>query len=338
MSLPLDPAYEKDILIDPQWLEDHLRDPGVRIVDFRTWPILLKAKVLEEKGEQIRLACEEDYLDGHIPGAILMDPVADMTEPSSEDIALVASPRRFAEVMGRAGIDDQTLVVVYDDSPIPAPSARFWWTMQYYGHRRVRILEGGFLQWREEGRPLSTGREKEVRSDGTFSLRIQPDIRATKETVLASLDDPDTVMVDTMSYEFYTGASPHPWSIRPGRIPGALCLTWLSLGVGLERSRSKETRMQVMSGLQALPLLPAEGIRGLAEAAGIKPGKRVITYCGKGYGAPTVFLALKLAGWKDVALYDGGIAEWSRDPSMPMEGFNGERLPIPDAKSRCGSL
>ncbi len=328
MTDPLpDPAYARDILVEPQWLQDRLEDPGIRIVDLRVWPILLKSAVFVEKQETVREAVEQDYLDGHIPGAVLMDPVSHLQEPSLDDVALTASPERFTETMERFGIGQDTLVVMYDDSALPVPAARLWWTLQYYGHARAKILTGGLLQWMQDGRPLHRERERIQTPRVPFSPTIDHAFRATKETVFAALDDPSVTIVDAMSYEFYTGASPHPWSVRPGRIPGALCLPWLSLALGYEPSRSKETRMRVMGSLDPLHFLPASALRSLfTDVVGIPRDRRIIVYCGKGYAAPTVCLGMTLAGLENVAVYDGGLAEWSRDPVMPMEGYDGERI------------
>jgi thiosulfate/3-mercaptopyruvate sulfurtransferase len=315
----LDPAYEKDILVEPQWLEEHLGDPGIRIIDLRTWPILVKAKVAAEMGENIWQTVEEDYLDGHIPGAVLMDPVGDMVDLSMEDIALIASPQRFTDALNRVGIGNDTLVIVYDDSPLPIPAARFWWTLRYYGHTRSRVLAGGFLQWKMENRPLSTSRENPGRSRSPFAPRIQPELRSPKEVVFASLRDPGVVIVDTMDHEYFIGSSPYPWSVRPGRIPGAICLPWPALGMGFEKAISSEAKMETMTGLEALPFLPAEKLRALFAEAGVRSDHRIITYCGRGYAAPTVLLGMKLVGFQNVAVYDGGIAEWTRDPELPLE-------------------
>lgn len=201
-SMP-DPAHAGDVLVEPRWLQDRLGDPGIRIVDLRVWPILLKSRVLEEKRETVREAVERDYLDGHIPGAVLMDPVAHLQEPSADDVAPVASPERFMETMGRFGIGADTLVVVYDDSALPVPAARLWWTLRYYGHARVKVLAGGLLQWIKDDRPLGREREKVRAVRGPVSPRIDHRFRATKEAVLAALDDPAVSIVDTMSYEFF---------------------------------------------------------------------------------------------------------------------------------------
>ncbi|MFH1933054.1 MAG: sulfurtransferase [Pseudomonadota bacterium] len=296
--------------VDTQWLWEHLNDPGIRIVDLRCTSAFATGKNVLE-------ACREDYVDGHIPGAVFLDCLHDLTDPSFQFIAFVSPPEHFSEVMSRAGIGDGTLVVVYDDGPLPLASARLWWTLHYYGHTEVKILDGGFLQWVWEDRPLSKDVPTVPRK--TFTPKIQAAIRATKETVRRSLGDPGTVLVDCLPFEQYNGSVSNAWGVRKGHIPGAVCLPYLATGMGMEKAYSNEARMEAVNSDHPLHFLPIEELRALFTHLGVGSGKRVITYCGKGYASCNVFLALKLIGFRDATVYDGSIAEWSRDRNLPME-------------------
>ena len=303
-------AYKENILVDTQWLTKHLEDPELRIVDLRWRPRFVDGKGVAEDRK-------EDYISGHIPGAVFLGCVSDLTDPSLEGVTLVAPPEHFASAMGRAGINNKTLVIAYDDAPLPMASARLWWTLQYYGHCEVRVLAGGLRQWRAEGRPLT----KDIPSipSEMFRAKIQPEIRATKETVRQTLGDPEVVLIDCMSVEHYNGSVPRPWGVRDGHIPGAKCLPWLALGLGLKKATSSEARMEALNSDEPIHYLPAEKLRTLFVNVGVVPGKRVITYCGGGYAACHAFLALKLLGFENGSVYDGSMAEWSRDPTLPME-------------------
>jgi thiosulfate/3-mercaptopyruvate sulfurtransferase len=298
----LDPDYKEGILVDTQWLGDHLNDPGIRIVDLRWRPSFVD-------GKGIALDRREDYLEGHIPGAVFLGCVSDLTDSSVQGVTLVAPPDHFARAMGRAGIGDTTMVIAYDDAPLPLSSARLWWTLHYYGHPRAVVLAGGLRQWRKDGLPLT----REI------TPRIQPAIRTTKEMVRKSLDDPEVVIIDCMAFEHHRGSVPRPWGVRDGHIPGAVCLPWLALGLDLEKAGSHEARIKALESDDPIHYLPANELRTLFAQVGVTSGKRVITYCGGGYAASHAFLALGLIGFENAAVYDGSIAEWTRDPNLPME-------------------
>jgi thiosulfate/3-mercaptopyruvate sulfurtransferase len=306
----LDSAYREGILVDTQWIADNLKNPEICIVDLRWRPHFVNGKGIAEDQK-------EGYLAGHIPGAVFLGCVSDLVDPTFKGPALVTPPELFAKAMSSAGIGKHTLVIAYDNAPLPMASARLWWTLHYYGHHRVRVLAGGLRQWQDEGRPLTTeipsGRHE------TFVPEVKPSIRATKETVRESLGNPAVVIIDCMSFEHYNGSVPRPWGVRDGHIPGAVCLPWLALGLGLEKTTSSEARMEALNSDRPINYLPAEELQDLFNHVGVKQGKRVITYCGAGYAACHAFLALKLIGFENAAVYEGAIAEWSRDPTLPME-------------------
>ena len=297
------------MFVETRWLSDHLDDQGIRVVDLRFSRCF-------SNHEKVAKECREDYREGHIPGAVYIDCMEDITDASLEDIFYVAPPDHFREVMGRAGINNQTLVVCYDDAPYPLASARFWWTMLYFGHTRMRILNGGIRKWIKEGRSLST----DVPSvpNENFTPKVNDTIRATKETVKRDLNDPGTVIVDCLPYRQHHGKVRNSWGVRRGHIPNALWLPPMELVKGLDRTSPAKDREASMANDTPYPFFPIEALRRIFAKAGVESGKRVITYCGKGEAACSVLVALKMIGIEDVAVYDGSIAEWSRDASLPM--------------------
>jgi thiosulfate/3-mercaptopyruvate sulfurtransferase len=296
--------------VETQWLSEHLDDQGIRIVDLRFSRCFSRhEKVAEE--------CRKDYREGHIPGAVYMDCIEDITDRAFKDIFYVAPPDHFREVMGRAGINNDTLVVCYDDAPYPLASARFWWTMLYFGHTRVKILNGGIRKWIKEGRSLST--DIPSVSGENFTPKINDNLRATKENVKKALDDHRTLIIDCLPYRQYHGKVRNSWSVRKGHIPNALWLPPMELVEGLDRASPAKDRENSMANDRPYPFFQIDVLRRIFTGTGVEPGKRVIAYCGKGEAACSVLFALKMAGIEDVALYDGSIAEWSRDSSLPME-------------------
>jgi thiosulfate/3-mercaptopyruvate sulfurtransferase len=128
-------------LVTTEWLAAHLDDPDVRIVDVR-W------RSRYENGRGISLDDHEGYLAGHIPGAVFVGMIADLSDPHHPVPDMLAQPEQFARAMSRSGIGDDTLVVAYDDMGFPLGSARLWWALSCYGHDRVRVLDGGLREWR----------------------------------------------------------------------------------------------------------------------------------------------------------------------------------------------
>jgi thiosulfate/3-mercaptopyruvate sulfurtransferase len=298
------------MFVETQWLSEHLGDQGIRIVDLRFSRCF-------SRNEKVAEECRQDYHEGHIPGAVYMDCMEDITDTAYKDIFYVTPPDHFREVMGRAGINNKTLVVCYDDAPYPLASARFWWTMLYFGHTRVKILNGGIRKWIKEGRSLST--DIPFVSNEDFTPKINDTLRATKQTVKKALNDHRTVIIDCLPYRQYHGKVRNSWSVRKGHIPNALWLPPMELVEGLDRASPAKDRERSMANDKPYPFFPIEVLRRIFTEIGVEPEKRVITYCGKGEAACSVLFALKIAGIEDVAIYDGSIAEWSRDSSLPME-------------------
>ncbi|MFC1533061.1 sulfurtransferase [Thermodesulfobacteriota bacterium] len=300
---------EDSIFVETQWLEDHLNDQNLRIVDVRfTRCFSNHDKVGEE--------CLEDYLEGHIPGAVYIDCINDLTDTSIKDIFHVPSPEHFSRAMNRIGVNSQTMVVCYDEAPYPLGSARLWWTLLYFGHTHVKILEGGIRKWIKEGRPLS--KTVPVVPSQIFIPNVRGELRATKETVKRAVENQDTLIIGCLSYPQHVGKTRNSWSIRKGHIPGAVCLPPMELVKGLDRSSPKRDRDESMGNDMPYPFFSKRELQQIFAQEGVKHGKKVITYCGKGEAACSVFLALRISGISNAAVYDGSLAEWSRDNSLPM--------------------
>ena len=141
-------------LAEPDWLAAHLDDPGVRIVDMRG--VVRLETLAEGVQDSTYLGLRDEYLAGHIPGAVFLDWTADIIDPNDPVPVQAAPPARIAAVLGAAGIGDDTTVVAYDSHPSSQFATRLWWLLRYYGHDHVMVLNGGFPRWQREGRPLST--------------------------------------------------------------------------------------------------------------------------------------------------------------------------------------
>ena len=298
-------------LVTTEWLAAHLSDPQVRVVDVR-W------RSRFENGRGISFDDSEGYLSGHIPGAVFAGMIADLSDPHHAVPDMLVAPEQFARVMSRFGIGDDTLVVTYDNMGFPLGSARLWWALSYYGHDRVQVLDGGLRAWQAEGRELCT--DVPAPEPATFTPRARPEWKASKEEVLAAIGQPGTVIVDCLTPELYRGGGErHLWGQRPGHIPGAVNVPYMAnIDPGLATVTTAERERLLASG-RSFAFGSPEMLASLYRNAGVKPDREVITYCGRGYAGACGLLALKLLGFERARLYDGSWAEWSADPSLPVE-------------------
>lgn len=297
-------------LAEADWLEAHLSDADLRIVDLRYRP--------RRSGDRWVITDDRAaYEAGHVPGAVFAESTRGFVEPRHDGSLALAPPDIFAEFASRLGVGSDTRVVVYDDLPVPNAAARLWWTFRYYDHEKVHVLNGGFRKWRAEGRPVSTHASDYERA--VFVPRIRSRLRVTKENVRAAIGSAHTVIVDCMPSDMHAGRVPRPWGARLGHIPGAVCVPWLANALPEDVAASDDARIRALTGHDAYCYRPLEELNRMYRAAGVSSDKRVITYCDLGYAASNAAFVLTLLGYDDVAVYDGSFAEWSSDDRLPVE-------------------
>ena len=265
--------------VSTEWLAAHLQDPGVVPID-ASWYL----PAMNRNGH-------DEYLAGHIPGAVFfdIDGVADRTSGLPH---MLLPPAAFAAAVGALGLGDGMTLVVYDGAGLfSAP--RVWWEFVTMGAADVRILEGGLPQWKAEGRPLEPGPAR--RTPATFTAAFRPELVKDFGDVRTAVAARGQI-ADARPGGRFAGRDPEPRAgLRSGHMPGAVSLPASEL---------------VRDGR----LKPVDELRGMIDAAGVDLGRPVITSCGSGVTASTLLLALRLAGARNVAVYDGSWAEWgSRD-------------------------
>lgn len=269
--MPKDPL-RPDLLVGPEALAADLDRPGLRILDVRWRP--------DGSG---RRAWEA----GHVPGAVHLDWTARLVAGVDDaGIARLAPADLVAEALSEAGVGTGSPVVVYDDSA-SLYAARVWWSLRVNGLRFVRILDGGFEAWRAAGLPI-TGDQPTV-PPATFVPEQDRPERVTWSDVRALVRDPAVTFVDA----------------RPpagGRTAN---------GRGLEHLARAVSIPAVATTVPATGRFrPSGELAALFAKVRVEPGRRLVCYDGSGVGAAKVAFAASLLGHEDVAVYDGGWAEW----------------------------
>ncbi|MFQ5946687.1 MAG: sulfurtransferase [Anaerolineae bacterium] len=247
-------------LVQTDWLSAQLDDADVRIVDVR-W------RAHYHSGRGTLVDDRDGFMAGHIPGAVFVGTVTDLSDRHHPIPDMLVPPEQFAQVMGRLGIGDDTLVVAYDDMGLPVAAARLWWALSYYGHDRVRVLDGGLRKWRAEGRPLST----DVPSVGLalFTPRPRPEWIARKDDVVAALGQPGVTIVDCLVPDLYGSTEHHPWGERPGHIPGAVNVPSLANADPALATATTTERNRLLATDRAFTYAPPDTLASLYCAAGV---------------------------------------------------------------------
>jgi thiosulfate/3-mercaptopyruvate sulfurtransferase len=271
-----------DVLVSTQWVAEHLDDPGVRLceVDVDT----------------------EAYKSGHIRGAVGWDWTSQLQDQTRRDIL---GREDLEGLLRRAGIHEDDLIVLYGDNNNWFAAYAFW-LLTLYGHRRLRLMDGGRKKWELEGRPFVTEVPSYPPSDYRVK-EIDETYRARRQLVLERLGDPGVALVDVRSPQEFRGEILAPPGLsetaqRAGHIPGAANVPW-SLAVNDDGTFKSDAELTE-----------------LYRQAGITPDKDVIAYCRIGErSSHTWFVLTKLLDFPRVKNYDGSWTEWGSMIDVPIE-------------------
>lgn len=265
-------------------LAAHLRDEDVLVCDCR----------FAGDAEASRAQYESD----HIPGAIHVYWLTDLSAADTTVTTFLPNAEEAADRLGRLGIAQEESVVAYSDGG-SLYASRLWHVLAHYGHERVALLDGGIEKWEAEGRPVERGIVE--RTPARFEPRHSRSMRGIgAEEILQRLADPELCPVDVRGPAEFYGEQLR--ALRGGHIPGAILWPW-------EENLRPDGTMRD----------PAE-IRERAETAGLLPEHELVTYCQGGVRAAHAALALRIAGYPRVRIYDGSWAEWGNDPALPIDG------------------
>jgi thiosulfate/3-mercaptopyruvate sulfurtransferase len=278
--------YANDVLVEPEWLERHLDDASIRIVEVDENPDL--------------------YAEAHIPGAIGFDWRTDLQDQVRRDFL---GPDDFGALFGSHGVSGDHLVILYGDRNNWFAAYTYWY-LKYYGHDNVKLLNGPRERWISEGRPTTS----EIPSYPPASFTAKPgddSIRAKRDEVLEAMHD-SRQLVDVRSPQEFSGeliAAPgyeNEGAQRAGHIPGAKSIPWA------HAVREDGT------------FKSADELRELYGGKGVLSGDPIIAYCRIGErSAHTWFVLHELLGEQDVKNYDGSWTEWGNMVGLPIEKGSG---------------
>jgi thiosulfate/3-mercaptopyruvate sulfurtransferase len=240
----------------------------------------------------------ERYGAGHIPGAVNL-PIADITRTINGVPGMLTPIEELEQILGRRGITREDRVVIYDDVG-GLDAARLFWALDYLGHPRLSVLQGGVALWQRDGG--ATSREVATPEAVQYRSEPRPERLADRAWVQASLQNPAVILLDARSPEEFTGAVPGKEVRRPGRIPGAVNLDWVGNLTAAEPRRFKS----------------AADLESLYRSAGVTPDKEIAIYCRTGARASHTYFVLRLLGYPRVRVYDGSFIEWSADATLPV--------------------
>jgi thiosulfate/3-mercaptopyruvate sulfurtransferase len=278
-------AYARpEVLVDTQWVAEHLHDANIRIVE-----------------------CDEDVLLydlGHIPGAVKIDWVSDLNDPLVRDYLNKAE---FEKLMSNKGISNDTTVVFYGDKNNWWATYAFW-VFQLFGHTNAKIMNGGRKKWIDEGRELATEVPQYPAAQYNAPERSDTEIRAFRDEVLTAIKQDGVALVDVRSPDEYSGKKlhmpeyPQEGALRGGHIPGAQSIPWATAVREDSTFKSREELEQIYT------------------SKGITADKDVIAYCRIGERSSHTWFVLKyLLGYDKVRNYDGSWTEWGNSVGVPIE-------------------
>jgi thiosulfate/3-mercaptopyruvate sulfurtransferase len=272
---------DEDLLVSTDWLEENLADSLLVI---------------------LHIGMKTDFQVEHIPGARFVSIWDVLVKRTEQELRHELPDEQELEKAFRSwGINDNSnIILCYQDVNSIKWSARLFYTLDYAGlGDRVAMLNGGLKAWKEEGRPVTA--DVSSFKEGKVDIRIVDSVRISKEEVLANLNKGEVSLVDARPPERYKGTVQDEGTDRSGHIEGAVNIPYYE--VNLEDStylfKSKEA------------------LSALFQNHMVQEGNAIITYCGTGILASTLYFTARLLGYR-VRLYDGSFQEWGNDDSLPV--------------------
>ena len=263
-----------ELLVEPEWVATHTHDANVRIVDMRD---------------------QNAYASGHIPQSVHIEE-GPLRNPE-ERFTYLPTPGVFAAMMSKAGIGNNTHVIIYDGQG-GKMAARLWYVLNAVGHSRISLINGGWRKWLDQKRPITS--DVPAISATRFITKVKPDMTCPLPQFLAR--KPGVVVLDVRAPDEYKGATVSPGAKKAGRVPGAVNVEWKENVQGTD-----------------LVFKPADELKIMYTAKGVTPDKQIVVHCAGGGRAAQSLFTLKLLGYPKVKVYYGSFGDYSTLPDAPIE-------------------
>lgn len=264
-------------LVTAQWLEQHINDENLTLVDVRMAPV----------GQVPKQDMLAEFERGHIPGAVYFD-IDDVADKNTTLPHMLPTAEAFAAAVGKLGINDQQTIVFYDGgNQFSAP--RGWWTFRNFGAQNVFVLDEGLQGWTSRGNALETGPAQPT--PATFRAHFNAEAVVDMQQVEQAMNDQRQILDARAAPRFYAQApEPRP-GLHRGHIPGSINIPYGDL---LENGRFKSL----------------EALKKTFNEKGVDINAPTIVSCGSGVTAAVLAFGLQSLGAKQVKLYDGAWSEW----------------------------
>lgn len=274
-------ADRPDFLVNAAWLEQHAKDPDLVVLEVRYHP-------------------HRHFTVGHIEGAVQVQRFRDLGDNGAQPIMKFPSREAFQATLRRWGVNDNSTVVLYDDSRT-ALASRAYFLLDLYGFdmKRVKLLEGGTLEWSAFNDLVTDATQRKPGKVTLKPARAELMVEWTDVYDRAvSRRDPGIVLLDARPREHYTGEQ-IVHAIRGGHIPGAVNI------VSLDGTEGESQRWKPMDRLAEL-------------YARLPKDKTILVYCHDGFRMSLAYMQLKALGYRDVRLYNGGWSHWGNELALPV--------------------